>query len=120
MDSRDDERQLARKIMKLSIIIPSYKDPLLNNTMQSILDNFETDYEIIPVIDGYDPPELVKHPRIKPIILKENGGMRNAINTGVEASTGKYLMRADEHIMFCKGYDKICLLYTSPSPRDRS
>lgn len=93
--------------MKLSVIIPSYKDPLLNNTMQSILDNFETDYEIIPIIDGYDPPELVKHNRIKPIILKDNVGMREAINIGVKASVGEYLMRADEHIMFCKGYDKI-------------
>jgi len=39
----------------LSVIIPSYKDPLLFKTIQSILDNFTGNFDIIPVLDGYVP-----------------------------------------------------------------
>jgi len=95
--------------MKLSVIIPSYKDPYLVNTIQSVLDNFESDYEIIPVIDGYECPELPKDTRIKPVILSRNVGMRGAINAGISYAEGEYLLRADEHVMFCRGYDRILL-----------
>ena len=95
-------------MITLSIIIPSWKDPLLHKTIQSILDNFLTDYEIIPVLDGYDT-EIIDHPRVKPLRLKENGGMRNAINQGVKVANGKYLMRADEHIKFAYGFDHTIL-----------
>lgn len=94
----------------LSIIIPSYKDPMLHKTIQGILDNFEGDYEIIPVLDGYEIEDpLPSDPRVKVVKLDKNVGMRGAINAGVKASSGKYLMRADEHCMFSKGFDKIIL-----------
>jgi hypothetical protein len=35
--------------------------------------------------------------------------MREAINTGVAASRGQYLMRVDEHCMFGPGYDRLWL-----------
>ena len=35
--------------------------------------------------------------------------MREAINTGVKCSNGKYLMRVDEHCMFNPGYDRLVL-----------
>ena len=91
-----------------SLIIPSWKDPYLAKTIQSALDNFETDFEIIPVIDGYELEiTLPDDKRVKPLFLKENGGMRNAINQGVKAAQGKYLMRSDEHVMFAPGFDRI-------------
>lgn len=94
----------------LSVIIPSFRDPLLHKTIQSVLDNFETDYEIIPVVDGYRLKQpIVKHERVKPIYLEKNVGMREAINTGVRAARGQFLMRSDEHCMFGKGFDKIVL-----------
>jgi glycosyltransferase involved in cell wall biosynthesis len=92
---------------KLSIIIPSYKDPLLHKTIDSILENFTGSYEIIPVIDGYSLKKpLRKDKRIRPLILKRNRGMRNAINRGIKASNGKFIMRTDEHCMFAEGFDR--------------
>ncbi len=97
-----------------SIIIPSYKDPHLNQTIQSILDNFETDFEVIPVLDGYRQ-EVIDDPRVKPIYLEKNGGMRNAINQGVKKAQGEYLIRSDEHVMFAKGFDRVILETIQPN-----
>lgn len=92
--------------MDVSLIIPSWKDHYLHKTIQSALDNFTTDFEIIPVIDGYElETPLVDDERVKPVFLEKNGGMRNAINQGVKAAQGKYLIRADEHVMFAEGFD---------------
>jgi glycosyltransferase involved in cell wall biosynthesis len=90
----------------LSIIIPSYKDPLIHKTIDSLLDNAEGDIEIIAVLDGYwvDRP-LRNDPRVKILHLGKNRGMRGAINAGVLMSKGEYLMRVDEHQTFGKGYD---------------
>lgn len=91
---------------RLSVVIPSYKDPFLFKTIDSILENFTGSYEIIPVIDGYKPERpLPTHPNVRPVVLDQNGGMRRAINAGVRASRGEYLMRSDEHCMFAKGFD---------------
>ncbi len=92
----------------LSVIIPSYKDPLLHKTIDSILENAVEEIEIITVLDGYWPEILIKDdPRIKIVHLGKNRGMRGAINAGVFVSKGEYIMRTDEHCMFAKGFDKI-------------
>lgn len=92
----------------LSIIIPSYKDPLLKKTVESLLENAEGEIEIICVLDGYWT-EPVADKRVKVIHLGKNRGMREAINAGVAISKGEYLMRTDEHCTFGKGFDRIIL-----------
>jgi len=93
--------------MRLSVVIPSYKDPLLHKTIASILTSATGEIEIIPVLDGYKPiVQITSDSRVKPLYLKENVGMREAINRGVQASTGKYIMRTDEHCLFAPGFDK--------------
>lgn len=92
----------------LSIIIPSYKDPLLHKTIDSLLDNSEGEIEIIPVLDGYWPKDLIKNDkRIRIVHLGKNRGMRGAINAGVLVSKGEFIMRMDEHQIVGKGYDRI-------------
>lgn len=92
----------------LSIIIPSYKDPLLHKTIDDILLKAEGEIEIVPVLDGYWPKIPIKDdPRIKIVHLGRNRGMRGAINAGVLVSKGEFIMRADEHQMFGQGFDKI-------------
>jgi len=93
----------------LSIIIPSYKDPLLEKTIKDLLDKSRGDIEIIAVLDGYwlSAEQIVDDERVNYIHLGRNVGMREAINTGVRASKGEYLMRVDEHQVFGEGYDKI-------------
>lgn len=92
----------------LSIIIPSYKDPLIHKIIDDILLKAEGEIEIIVVLDGYwsDPP-IKNDPRIKVVHLGKNRGMRGAINAGVAVSKGEYIMRTDEHCVFGQGFDKI-------------
>lgn len=91
----------------ISVVIPSYKDPLLHKTIESLLENAEGEIEIIAVLDGYWPETLVKNDdRVRILHLGKNVGMRRAINAGVAIARGEYLMRADEHCAFGKGYDK--------------
>jgi glycosyltransferase involved in cell wall biosynthesis len=90
----------------LSVVIPSYKDPLLHNTIDSLLENAVGDIEVIPVLDGYWPAEPFRNDeRLKIVHLGKNTGMRRAINAGVAVATGEYLMRTDEHCMFGYGFD---------------
>lgn len=92
----------------LSIIIPSYKDPLLVKTIDSLLENARGEIEIIAVLDGYWPEfELRNDPRVRYIHLGRNRGMRGAINVGVSVSRGEFIMRTDEHCVFGDGYDVI-------------
>lgn len=74
---------ITRKKM-VSIIIPAYKDPFLQKTIDSLLENAEGEIEIIPVLDGYIPETEVKSDsRVKVISFKKNQGMRGAINAGL-------------------------------------
>ncbi|MFA5036105.1 MAG: glycosyltransferase family 2 protein [Candidatus Izemoplasmatales bacterium] len=94
----------------LSIVLPAYREPHLNKTIKSILDNATGEIEIIPVIDGYLPEEpFIDDPRVKPILLGENKGMRGAMNAGFEQATGKYLMKLDSHCIVDKGFDEILI-----------
>jgi glycosyltransferase involved in cell wall biosynthesis len=90
----------------LSIIIPSYKDPLIHKTINDLLNKSEGNIEIIAVLDGYwsDIP-IITHKNVNVLHLGGNRGMRGAINAGYRISKGKYIMRVDEHCMFAKGYD---------------
>ena len=98
---------------KLSIVIPSYKDPLLWKTINDLLNKSELgdELEIIAVFDGYWPSseDIIQDARVNYVHLGRNRGMRGAINAGVDVAKGEYLMRVDEHQMFGKGYDRIVL-----------
>src|SRR5260221_333853 len=92
----------------VSIIIPSYKDPLLHKTIDSLLDNAEGEIEIIVILDGYWPEQQFRQDdRLKILHLGKNQGMRRAINAGISISKGDFIMRTDEHCSFGKGYDVI-------------
>jgi len=90
----------------LSIIIPSYKDPLLHKTIDSLLENAEGEIEVIAVCDGYWTT-FKDDKRIKVVHLGKNRGMRGAINAGVAVSKGEYIMRTDEHCIFGEDFDCI-------------
>ena len=92
----------------LSIVIPSYKDPLLHKTVDSLLQNAGGEIEVIVALDGYEPKKpLPDDPRVKVIHLYKNRGMRGAINAAVAIARGEFLMRTDEHCMFAENYDVI-------------
>jgi len=104
--------------IKLSVVIPSYKDPLLVKTIESLLTSSELgdQLEITAVLDGYWPEfKLLEDPKVKYVLLGKNRGMRGAINAGVLASRGEYIMRTDEHCMFAPGFDRIMLESCQPN-----
>ena len=96
--------------MRLSVVIPSYKDPLMVRTVNSLLDGSELgdNMEIVVVLDGYWPEfEIPNDQRVRYVHLGKNRGMRGAINAGIDVARGRFVMRVDEHCMFGKGYDRI-------------
>jgi glycosyltransferase involved in cell wall biosynthesis len=89
----------------LSCIIPSYKEPYLQRTIDDLLEHAETPIEIIAVLDGYQAD--IKNATT--ITLPVNKGMRNAINTGVRMARGSHIMKVDGHCSFGQGFDRIIL-----------
>ena len=96
----------------VSVIVPVYNvEKYLARCIQSVCGQSYQGLEIILVDDGSKDKSGVicdeyaeQDGRIK-VIHKENGGLGDARNAGVEKAEGKYLLF-------------VCLLYTSPSPRD--
>jgi len=108
----------VKNSMKLSIVIPSYKDILLHKTIDSLLENSELgdELEIIVVLDGYWTVAPIKDDkRVKIVHLGRNRGMRGAINAGVAISRGEFIMRTDEHCKYSKGFDKILVESCQPN-----
>lgn len=88
--------------MKVSIIVPVYKtEKYLRQCIDSILAQTYTNLEVILVDDG-SPDNCgticdeyaVKDRRIR-VIHKENGGLSDARNAGIDGATGEYLMFVD-------------------------
>lgn len=91
----------------LSVIIPSHNDIYLWKTIASLLGNALLPIEVVVTLDGYIPGVFpIEDDRIKYQYHGKSLGMREAINTAVEASTGAYVMRTDEHCMFAPGFDR--------------
>jgi hypothetical protein len=95
---------------RVSVIIPDRNgQPYLQKTVDDILAKAEGDIEIIVVADGIWPdPMLTDDKRVHILYhgsVHNNLGMREGINRGVAVSTGKYILKADEHTMWDQGFD---------------
>lgn len=92
----------------LSVIIPTYHEPYLAKTIESLLNNAKGEVEIIPVLDGWQPEyALPQDPRVKILKLIKNLGPRGATNAGIEKSKGEFIMKLDSHCAVGPGYDII-------------
>lgn len=88
--------------MKLSIVIPVYcVEATLERCLQSVCGQTFTDFEVILVDDGSPDrcPQLCdewaeKDSRIR-VIHKENGGLSDARNAGIDAARGEYITFVD-------------------------
>jgi glycosyltransferase involved in cell wall biosynthesis len=91
---------------KLSIVLPAREEPLLQQTIRDLLAHAHGDVEIIPVLDGWTPePPLIDDPRVKWMGWGDPHGLRPAINAGMAAATGDWLMKIDAHCAISDGYD---------------
>ena len=90
----------------ISAIVPARNEQHLQQTVKSLLDNAEGEIEVIVILDGYWPsPPINEDPRVRQIHKGTAEGMRPGINSGVAVAQGKYLLKADAHCLFDKGYD---------------
>lgn len=91
----------------LSVIIPSRSPEFLQKTIDDILIKARGDIEVIVVFDGIWS-QLKEDVRVKVIhhgSMHDSPGMRESINKGIAVSTGKFIMKVDEHCMFDEGFD---------------
>jgi len=94
----------------LSVIIPARNEIFLQRTIEDVLENMEADTEIIAICDGYWPDPPVKdHPLVTIVHHTEPIGQRAATNEGARISQAKYIMKADAHCAFGKGFDRILI-----------
>jgi len=92
----------------ISVIIPAYKEPYLQQTIDSLLKSARGKIEVIAVLDGCWPDPIIKDdPRVHLIHFPEPRGMRTAINAGAKLAKGKYLMKCDAHCLFADGFDEV-------------
>jgi len=88
--------------MKLSIVVPVYcVESTLDRCVESIVNQSFTDFELILVDDGSpdDCPAMCDRwagndKRIK-VIHKENGGLSDARNAGIDIATGEFITFVD-------------------------
>ena len=88
--------------MQFSIIVPVYNvEKYLHRCIQSLINQTYKDIEIILIDDGSTDscPSICdfyknKDSRIR-VIHKENGGLSDARNVGLEIATGKYILFVD-------------------------
>lgn len=97
---------------KVSVIVPSYNlGKYLPKTLDSLLAQSYKDWECVIVENGSadDSPLIAqayaaRDSRIRVMLLKENKGVADARNQGVEASSGQYILFLDADDLICKGY----------------
>lgn len=88
---------------RFSVVIPAYNiESYIECCITSVTDQDFDDFEVIVVDDGStdSTASIITacaslHPRIKQISLPLNGGLGNARNLGIEASSGEYIVFLD-------------------------
>lgn len=94
---------------KLSIIIPSFNEPYLYETLNDILTKAKGEYEILVNIDGEFPKKFIENKKITYSHHPDPIGMRGGINLGIKNSTGNYIMKCDAHCLFDEGFNEILI-----------
>ena len=93
----------------LSIIIPARNEMFLAKTIANILENIESDTEVIAVLDGQWPQtgyEIPQHDRVNVVHVPKSIGQRKACNMGAKLAKGDYVMKLDAHVAVDKGFDR--------------
>src|ERR1700677_3911941 len=93
-----------RKGSKLSIVVPVFNEASqITKNLDLLLDEVEsyfTNFEVIVVSDGSTDGTdrkiaSIKHPGVKPIIIKRNAGKGNAIREGFQCASGDFILFID-------------------------
>src|SRR3990167_1553561 len=96
-------------MIELSVCIPNRNSPFTSKTIDDVLKNAGCEVEVIVHIDEKWPEPLVEDGRVHYIHPSSPIGLRQAINTGVALSKGKYIMKTDDHCAFGPNFGKILI-----------
>lgn len=103
----------------VTICIPSRTEKFLQKTILDVLKNATGEIEILPILDGYTPPEeeIVKDPRVRYLSLPFSNNMqkRHGINMAVAQAKGEYVMSLDAHCMVAPGFDEVLVRDHQPN-----
>jgi glycosyltransferase involved in cell wall biosynthesis len=92
---------MSKQLPLVTVLMPVYNGELyLKEAIESILAQTYKNFEFIIVNDGStDKSQKIiqsfTDKRIRPITLKKNQGLSNALNTGLDTAAGKYIARMD-------------------------
>jgi glycosyltransferase involved in cell wall biosynthesis len=89
----------------VSAIIPARNERFLAQTIKDLVAKKRGDTEIIAVLEGYWPDEMVEDASVHYVHNTTPRGMRGAINQGAALARGKFLMKCDAHCLFDEGFD---------------
>lgn len=92
---------------RLSVVIPNYNSPYASKTIQGVLDNAKGDIEVVVNVEQEWPLPLSEDARVHYIHGSAPIGMRAGINKAIAMSTGEFVMKCDDHVMFGEGFDEI-------------
>lgn len=108
----------------ISVVVPCYNQAhYLSDSLQSVLEQSFSDWECIVVDDGSpDNTEeivqewLIKDSRFR-YLKKINGGLSDARNAGIEASTGKWILPLDADDKIGRDYLKLAFQVIKNQPK---
>ena len=106
---------------KVSVLIPCFNaERFIGETLESVFHQTWPKIEVIVVDDGSCDESVIEVQRFAGVrlIRQDHIGAAAARNRAYAESTGAFIQILDADDLIAP--DKICLLYTSPSPRDRS
>ena len=111
-----------RKRLSISVVVITWNEKhLLSRCLENLCPNFDFDEDEIVVIDNGSidgTAEMVseRFPSVRYYRLEENIGVGPARNRGIMVADKNIVMTLDNDAYLTTP----CLLYTSPSPRDRT
>jgi glycosyltransferase involved in cell wall biosynthesis len=104
-----------KKKCKVSIIIPTYKRvEKLKRAIDSVLNQTFTNWEII-IIDNHsldgtkDLVDNYNNPKIKMLLIKNNGNIAKSRNLGINKAKGKYLALLDSDDSWAPNKLQVCI-----------
>lgn len=105
--------EVMESLPAVSIIVPVYKvEAYLRTCIESILNQSYINFELILIDDGSpdkcgDICESYRYDERVIVIHKQNGGLSDARNTGIDIARGKYITFIDSDDYVSKGYLEI-------------
>ena len=106
--------------MKISVVIPTYnRAEIVSRAIKSVQNQTLQPFEIIVIDDGSsdDTRRIIKEQfSYCRYYYQENKGVSSARNLGIQKAESEWIAFLDSDDEWKP--NKLCLLYTSPSPRD--